>query len=66
MLGIYPPKDGFLLREVIGLLNRVQSHLAHLALIAPDFIPRGRAPAFVLEVLKTLEQVNAALTKIGG
>ncbi len=65
-LGIYPPKDGFLLREVIGLLNRVQSHLAHLALIAPDFIPRGEAPAFVLEVLRTLEQVNAALTKIGG
>lgn len=65
-LGIYPPKDGFLLREIIGSLNRIQSHLAHLALIAPDFIPRDRVPGFILEVLRVLEQVNAALTRIGG
>ncbi len=65
-LGIYPPKDGFLLREAIGLLNRVQSHLAHLALITPDFIPKDKAFTFVLDVLRLLEQVNAALTRVGG
>jgi len=65
-LGIYPPKDGFLLREAIGLLNRIQSHLAHLALIAPDFIPQDKTLGYILEVLKVLEQVNAALTRIGG
>ena len=65
-LGIYPPKDGFLLREVIGLLNRVQSHLAHLALIAPDFLPKERCADFILDVLRVLESINAALTRIGG
>ncbi len=65
-LGIYPPKDGLVLREIIGLLNRVQSHIAHLILIAPDFVRVEELDRLFIEALKALEKVNSALARIGG
>ncbi len=64
--GIYPPKDGLVLREIIGLLNRVQSHLAHLILIAPDFVRAEELNRLFIDALKVLEKVNSALARIGG
>ncbi len=64
-LGIYPPKDGLLLREVIGLLNRVQSHIAHLILVTPDFLG-DVVSNLILDAVKCLEKVNSALARIGG
>lgn len=65
-LGIYPPKDGLLAREAIGLLNKVQSHILHAVLIAPDLLRPELVPKAVVELMRLLEQVNSALTKIGG
>jgi len=35
-MGIMSPYNGLLLREVIELVNRIQSHILHLILMLPD------------------------------
>ncbi len=65
-LGIYPPRDAHLVREVIGLLNRVQSHLLHAVLIVKDLLRPDVVESITRELFDVLEQVNGLLAKIGG
>ncbi|HIP89564.1 MAG TPA: coenzyme F420 hydrogenase, partial [Thermococcus paralvinellae] len=37
-LGILPPRNGLLIREALGLINRIQSHILQLVMIAGDII----------------------------
>lgn len=65
-LGIYPPRDAHIVREVIGLLNRVQSHLLHAVLIARDLLRPEAVDGVTQELFDVLEAVNGLLAKIGG
>lgn len=64
--GIYPPRDAHIVREVIGLLNRVQSHLLHAILIARDLLRPEAVDNVTRELFDVLESVNGLLAKIGG
>ncbi|KAA0005946.1 MAG: coenzyme F420 hydrogenase [Thermoplasmata archaeon] len=62
--GIYPPRNGLIMREAIGLLNRIQSHLLHNIMILPDILDDyGNALNITI---KMLEMVNKLLTKHAG
>ncbi len=65
-VGVTPPANGRLLRETIGLLNRVQSHLSHLVLLVPDIVVKEKIVDTVIRVIKMINMVNDVLTKIGG
>lgn len=65
-LGIMPPPEGRRLREVIGLLNRIQSHLYHLLLMIPDIVGREKSSAYILDVIHVLNNVNDILIRVGG
>ncbi len=61
-MGIAPPMNGRYLREAIGLLNRVQSHLIHLTMILPDLVKRD----FLTSALNLLSKTDNVITKLGG
>ncbi len=65
-MGLAPPRNGRLLREAIGLTNRIQSHLLHLTLILPDIISRGELTSYTLRVLKLYNKINEILGLLGG
>ena len=65
-LGIAPPANGRILREVIGLINRVQSHLLHLALVLPDLVKESVAGKVMIKVLGMLNTISEVLTRVGG
>ncbi len=65
-LGVSPPANGRLLREALGLLNRVQSHLIHLVFITPDLVPEDSVRDMVIKVINLLNKVNDVFTRIGG
>ena len=65
-IGIAVPANGRLLREAIGLLNRIQSHLTHLILVTPDIIGKQFLGETIVSEIKLLNQVNELLTKLGG
>ena len=65
-LGIMPPPEGRRLREAIGLINRIQSHLYHLLLIIPDIVGRENMASHVLECIQLLNDVNDVMIRIGG
>ncbi|HIQ03450.1 MAG TPA: coenzyme F420 hydrogenase [Desulfurococcales archaeon] len=65
-MGITSPPNGRILREVIGLINRVQSHITHLALILPDLVEPSNLNTLLIECMKLLGAVNEVMTRIGG
>jgi len=66
-LGLAPPFTGRLLREAIGLLNRVQSHLFVIALILKDvFEGKELQKELLIKTIQNLEKVNRVLTRLGG
>lgn len=65
-LGISPPANGRLLREVIGLLNRVQSHLIHLIFFTPDIVCKEYLEDLLIQEIKLLNNINDVITHIGG
>ncbi len=65
-LGVSPPANGRLLREILGLLNRVQSHLIHLILVTPDLVKREVLDKLLIDEIRLLNRVNDILSRIGG
>lgn len=65
-MGIVPPYNGRLLREAIGLVNRIQSHLLHLILILPDIVPHSLTREYSLRVIKLYNTISGVLEKLGG
>ncbi len=65
-VGIAPPADGRRLREAIGLINRVQSHVFHLILILPDLIKPEILDSYLARCIKLLNMVNDVMMRIGG
>ena len=63
---IYPPRNGLISRECVGLLNRIQSHLLHNVMILPDILKKEyRMDALYLSI-NMLERVNKMLTALAG
>ncbi|RLG63952.1 coenzyme F420 hydrogenase [archaeon] len=65
-IGIYPPRDGLLLREACGILNRIQSHILHQFLILNDFFKKEFKKILLKNLFKALEFCNRLLSRIGG
>ncbi len=65
-LGIAPPPNGIMLREMIGLLNRIQSHLVHLIFIVRDLLKEKLVWDVTLEGIRLLGDVSLLLSRFGG
>ncbi len=65
-MGISPPRNGRLLREAIGLINRIQSHLLHLTLLLPDIYPRDELLGFTVKTIKLYNKATELLGILGG
>jgi len=65
-MGISPPVNGRLVRESIGLVNRIQSHLIHLFMLIPDIVIGDSKTKFFIENIRLLDLINKLLAKLGG
>lgn len=65
-MGIVPPPNGRILREVVGLINRVQSHLLHFVLILRDIVKTEVLNSLIVECIRLLNEVNEVMMRIGG
>ncbi len=63
VLGITPPKDGLILREIAGLGNRLQSHAMHMLFLYKDFFEDDRT---VLKKIFRMLEVASEIVKISG
>lgn len=65
-LDIYPPRNGLMGREAIGLLNRIQSHLIHNLLILEDLVKKSIKEDVAILTLDILKIVNKMLYELAG
>ncbi len=65
-LGISPPLNARLLREAIGLANRVQSHIFHLILLLEDLVGRDKARSLLPSIIRLLNDASDILSGLGG
>ncbi len=66
-IGIMPPTNGRVLREAVGLVNRVQSHLLHLTLLVPDIVTsKENKHHLLIDTIRIINKVNELMTKLGG
>ncbi len=65
-LGIFPPGNGLLARETIGLLNRLQSHLFFNILIIQDILREEIRDNAMQITLDSIKIVNKMLQELGG
>ncbi len=65
-IGVAPPPNGRFLRETIGLVNRVQSHITHLILMLPDIVHKEAVQGLIVEAVKLLNRVDGLMAKLGG
>ncbi|EHP85685.1 coenzyme F420 hydrogenase subunit alpha [Methanotorris formicicus] len=63
---ITPPKDGLLLRELIGIANKMHSHPLHQFLISPDFVPEKDRVEFIKRVQKMRKIAQYIVDVVGG
>lgn len=62
--GIFPPRNGLLLREAAGLLNRIQSHLIHNIMILPDMVQKE--DELIDASIELLEKINNIMAGLVG
>ncbi len=65
-LGIYPPRDGLLLREACGITNRLQSHILQQILIMRDIFKEEIQENVLKLLFESLETCNRILQILGG
>ena len=65
-LGIVPPSNGRVIREILGLLNRLQSHIMHLILITPDILSKEFVDSILVKEVTLLNKVSELLARVGG
>lgn len=63
---ITPTKDGLILRELVGLGNKLQSHPLHQFLISPDFVPEKDKAEFIKRVQEMRKIGQFFVDTIGG
>lgn len=65
-LGITPPPNGRVIREILGLVNRIQSHIIHLILITPDIISKEYVNEVFTKEVELLNKISDFLARLGG
>ncbi len=65
-LGVIPPLNGRVLRELLGLINRLQSHVLHLILVTPDVLQREYVNSALMKELNLLNKISKLLSVLGG
>ncbi len=64
--GILPPRCGLLLRECLGILNRIQSHLLQLVMVLPDLYLEREKEGLMLKIFEVYSVISEALLRLGG
>lgn len=65
-LGILPPPNGRIIREILGLVNRVQSHVIHLMMLTPDILSKEYIDKIFIKEIELLSKISDFLAKLGG
>ena len=65
-IGVMPPRNGLLLREALGLINRVQSHLLQFIMITGDLIREEERKQLMLKLIDLHGEISNYLLKLGG
>ncbi len=65
-IGVFPPRNGLLMREALGLINRAQSHALQFLMIAGDLIQEGKRNEVFLKLMEFHSKVSDYLLKLGG
>ncbi|HIP75496.1 MAG TPA: coenzyme F420 hydrogenase [Thermococcus paralvinellae] len=65
-LGILPPRNGLLIREALGLINRIQSHILQLVMIAGDIITEEKRMEVIFKLMTLHGKISDYLLKLGG
>lgn len=65
-IGIAPPRNGLLMREALGLINRAQSHALQFLMIAGDLIVEEKRNDVLFKLMNFHAKVSDYLLKLGG
>jgi len=63
-VGLFPPRNALLVRELLGLVNRIQAHI--LPMVSTDMIVEERRNELVFSLIKLYGKVSDYLLKLGG
>ncbi len=65
-LGILPPRNGLLIREALGLVNKIQSHVLQLVMMAEDFVIEENRMETIFKLMSVHGKISDYLLKLGG
>jgi len=65
-IGIMPPRNGLLMREALGLVNRIQSHAMLFLMVAGDLIKEEKRNEVLFKLMDFHAKVSDVLLKLGG
>ena len=65
-IGVIPPRNGRLIREALGLINRAQSHALLFLMVAGDLIQENRRNDVLFKLMDFHAKVSDYLLKLGG
>jgi coenzyme F420 hydrogenase subunit alpha len=65
-LGIMPPKDGIVIRQLCNLGNRLHSHPLHELLILPDFVKDPNAALAATVRIQKMRKIGQGIVDITG
>lgn len=65
-IGIIPPRNGRLMREALGLINRAQSHALLFLMVAGDLIKENKRNEVLFKLMNFHAKISDYLLKLGG
>ncbi|NJE08037.1 coenzyme F420 hydrogenase [Thermococcus sp. M39] len=65
-VGISPPRNALLMRELLGLVNRIQTHILLLIMVSADMIIEEKRNELIFSLIKLYDKVSDYLLKLGG
>ncbi|AHF80876.1 nickel-dependent hydrogenase large subunit [Thermococcus paralvinellae] len=65
-VGISPPRNALLVRELLGLVNRIQTHILLLLMVSADMIVKEKRNELILCLIRLYDKVSDYLLKLGG
>ncbi|NJD98571.1 coenzyme F420 hydrogenase [Thermococcus sp. LS1] len=65
-IGITPPRNGILMREALGLVNRIQSHMLEFLMVAGDLLIEEKREEVLFQLMDFHAKISDYLLKMGG
>ncbi|WP_227738746.1 nickel-dependent hydrogenase large subunit [Thermococcus eurythermalis] len=65
-IGVTPPRNGRLMREALGLINRAQSHALLFLMVAGDLIKEEKRNEVLFKLMDFHAKISDYLLKLGG